>query len=497
MKMKDTFAAAILTAVLCISGNLLAYSGGNGTVIRPYQIANVDDFLQLSTTPTDWNLSFILTANIKLSSLTFTQSPIAPDTDNAASGFQGTKFTGVFDGNGCVLGSLTINAPAKDHIGLFGCTNNATIRNLRVGNVDITGQNWVGGLVGLVSDNTGSLAACGVTGSVSGVNYVGGLVGFNSACPFTTCYATSSVTGAGSYVGGLIGENFSGSMTDCYATGSVSVAGYDAGGLVGLNRGLLTSCYATGLVSGSFYVGGLVGYNDAAAITNCHATGTIEGTGDTVGGLVGCNDQGSIIRCYAAGSVSGINDVGGLTGMNESGMLTGCYAAGSVSGAVNVGGLTGENYSDSTVTFCYATGSVSGTSYVGGLVGENYTSGSVTACYAAGPVSGTTSNVGGLTGGNYSSSHAACFWDTQTSGQIVGVGYGDTEGAFGKTTAEMKTLSTFTAEGWDFINVWAIGEHQTYPYLQTRPSADLNYDGAVNLLDFALFAEHWLQGAGA
>ena len=60
--------------------------------------------------------------------------------------------------------------------------------------------------------------------------------------------------------------------------------------------------------------------------------------------------------------------------------------------------------------------------------------------------------------------------------------------------AQMKTLATFTLAGWDFVSTWGIFEHQAYPYLRTQPSADLNSDGVVNFVDFAIFADQWLQG---
>ena len=34
--------------------------------------------------------------------------------------------------------------------------------------------------------------------------------------------------------------------------------------------------------------------------------------------------------------------------------------------------------------------------------------------------------------------------------------------------AQMKTLSTFTSAGWDFVNVWGINSGHTYPYLLTK-----------------------------
>ena len=58
----------------------------------------------------------------------------------------------------------------------------------------------------------------------------------------------------------------------------------------------------------------------------------------------------------------------------------------------------------------------------------------------------------------------------------------------------MQTKSTFTDAGWDFEEIWDIGEKQTYPYLRQYLSADLNHDGRVNMADFAILAGHWLDG---
>ena len=354
---KAVASAVILTAVLCISSNLWAYSGGTGDPNTPYQIANVADFQQLTIDDPNWNMSFILTADIDLTGLTFTQAPIAPDTSTSP-GFQGTLFTGIFDGNDHVISNLTINQPTKDCIGLFGSVGSGgQIRNLGVEDPNITGYG---------------------------------------------------------FVGGLVGANWSGALTDCYATGTVS-GDWDVGGLMGYNGGSLTSCYATGEVSGTAYVGGLVGWNWSyyATITSCYATGSVTGTGDRVGGLVGWNLGGMLI------------------------------------------------------TSCYATGSVSGGDHVGGLVGWN---------------EGTLTD---------------CFWDTQTClPATVGVGYGyDTStGVTGKTTAEMKTLSTFTDAGWDFASVWAMPLGQYYPVLFLRQMGDLNSDARVDMFDFAIFAANWLEG---
>jgi phage recombination protein Bet len=57
--------------------------------------------------------------------------------------------------------------------------------------------------------------------------------------------------------------------------------------------------------------------------------------------------------------------------------------------------------------------------------------------------------------------------------------------------AEMMEEATFT--GWDFVEVWGIGENQTYPYLRKYVAGDLNHDGIVDWRDFAIFALHWLE----
>jgi len=66
------------------------------------------------------------------------------------------------------------------------------------------------------------------------------------------------------------------------------------------------------------------------------------------------------------------------------------------------------------------------------------------------------------------------FWDTQTSLQSTTAGT-----ATGKTTTEMKTLTTFTLANWDFkglgsLGIWNIGNNRNngYPYLDWQYPGD-------------------------
>jgi hypothetical protein len=229
-------------------------------------------------------------------------------------------------------------------------------------------------------------------------------------------------------------------------------------------------------------VGALAGWNDGT-ITNCYSSASVLGN-ESVGGVVGNNGYcGTIANCYSNGSASGKWFIGGLVGAN-SGEISLCYSSDIVSGEYGVGGLAGGNEVTETITDCYSSGSVSGYVYVGGLVGLN--NGTITRCYSSGSVSGND-NVGGLAGLGDPNLVTASFWDKDTSGQTTSAG------GVGKTTAEMKTKSTFTEAGWDFVEIWGIGENQTYSYLRTEPAGDLNHDKKVDFTDLAILALHWLE----
>jgi hypothetical protein len=462
---------------------------GSGTQEDPWRIESLADFDEFAADPNYWSGFTRLETDVNLAGRTYTTAVIAPDVNNSNYDFDGTAFTGVFDGNGHKMMNLTIDdgGTGIDYLGLFGCIEEGEVRNLRLEGGSVTGGWAVGGLVG---QNGGIVSNCYSTGSVSGDNSVGGLVGGNYGS-VSNCYSTGSVSGDNS-VGGLVGHNYFGSFSNCYSTGSVS-GGYHVGGLVGGNwHGSVSNCYSTGSVSGTEWsVGGLVGYNDGS-VSDCYSTGDVSSQHD-VGGLVGGNN-GSISNCYSTGSVSGEGGVGGLVGENRRD-ISNCYSTGDVSGYGDVGGLAGFTI-EGNISNCYSTGSVSGQEDVGGLVGRNYVS-NISICYSSGDVHGDR-NVGGLVGENEEGSVSNCFWDTDTQRHGVTNSFGYNDGivinVVGLPTDEMKTKSTFTSAGWDFIEIWGIGEGQTYPYLRFAPAGDFNYDKKVDLFDFAIFADHWLEG---
>ena len=204
-------------------------------------------------------------------------------------------------------------------------------------------------------------------------------------------------------------------------------------------------------ISGGDYVGGLVGAIEDGTITSSYATGSVTGN-NGVGGLVGSMGYGTITSSYATGSVTGNKYVGDLVGYLLGGSITSSYAMGSVTGDSNVGGLVGGLALGGSIVSSYATGSITGDSNVGGLVGINQ-SGTITSSYATGKVTGNT-YVGGFTGGNYSTVSSGYF-NTQTTGQTVGVANGDSSGVTGVSTAELNELiANGTLPQYDYENTY-------------------------------------------
>ncbi len=210
-------------------------------------------------------------------------------------GTPASPFTGSFDGRGHAIHGLFIHRPGEDHVGLFGCARNATLRKLAVVAARIEG----GGNVGLL---------VGSSEAVQG----------GRTCIFQA-YATGQVRGSGDNVGGLVGHHQAhagtAAIVQSHASGTVTSTGSNVGGLVGHNeawRGTarIANAYATGQVAGRDYAGGLVGYNDAleglALISYAYATGAVAATGAIVGGLVGMNSTGQVEHSFYA-----LTDAGG------------------------------------------------------------------------------------------------------------------------------------------------------------------------------------------
>jgi hypothetical protein len=187
-------------------------------------------------------------------------------------------------------------------------------------------------------------------------------------------------------------------------------------------------------VSATAYVGGLVGVSKGT-VTNSYSTGSVVGE-SWAGGLVGQN-EGTVSNSYSTSHVTSDSGAGGLIAGNA-GTVSNSYSTGNVTGRSGAGGLIAAN--SGTVGNSYSTSSVTGDEYLGGLLGYS---------------EGTASN---------------SFWDIETSGQSASAG------GTGKTTAQMKDITTFTGAAWnigtvanagerDSFYIWNIVNGMTYPFL--------------------------------
>ena len=308
MKFKILFSmTAILFAFLVLSGPAFAAN---------YNIDSVAGFMDIAN---DLTGNYSLDADIDLSSVaSFT--PIGDSTN---------PFKGNIIGNGYSISNLTYDGTGTAGVGLFGYAENATFDNFFVRNFDITGQKYVGTLVGSAV-NTSFLNIHVFDSTVTAIEEdtdygkAGGIVGIldetNTNAPFASqmrhCSADNVAVSAHVDGGGLIGciglyDNRAVSKTtqvsQCYFNGTVTVSHHSAGGIVGSNfGGHIEKCYAIGSVicTGSsdladqfglgLAAGGIIGNMFSGTIDQCFFSGYIdinEGAPDTSGtakGYLGC-----------------------------------------------------------------------------------------------------------------------------------------------------------------------------------------------------------------
>ncbi|AQT67397.1 GLUG domain protein [Anaerohalosphaera lusitana] len=350
----------VVAAVFTISANAFAALPGSGTEADPWRIESRADFDEFAADSSYWAGHTRLDTDIDLAGTVYDRAVIAPDTDRSVADFQGTPFTGFFDGHSYKL--INLRFSYSYNWGLFGLIGSSgTVRNLHLENVDGTGYSRAGGLCSI---NEGAIKSCYVSGRIEGSNQVGGICGINR---------------------GTILE----SSAQCTVRGRLSEAG------------------------------GICGKNDGGTIKACYALGDVEG-GEKVGGLCGGNYYGStngiIVDSYASGDVVGESNVGGLCGANGD-YIKNCFASGNVKGLLKVGGLCGLNAG--SITGSYATGKVETDEIAGGLCGVN--NGNLRACYSTGTVTGTV-DIGGLCGQHNGYPISDCFWDVETSGITTSAG---------------------------------------------------------------------------
>lgn len=497
--------------VLLLSLPAMPYSGGSGTSVDPYQIADVNDWQQLMNTSADWSKAFILTRDVDLANVM--PRPIGDDT---------IAFTGTVLGNHHSIRNLNVTG---DYAGLFGRTSSATIRDIAIADANIsTSSPTCGSLVG--TQYYGLLKNCSLEGQLTCSfstpattwAYVGALVGYQYYGTITNCRTAGKATldcsaspGINAYVGGLAGYQQNATITDCTSLVSVS------------SSATSLTANATGSA------GGLAGYQLSSTTTHCRSNGSVMSSALSpagspsayAGGLVGTQFSSSVadscsaatVTCDAECSVYSLCEayVGGLVGYQSSGTITGCCSSGSADCSASSfsttyavsGGLVGYQGSSGTIVDCYSMASASSFSashltsygYAGGLLGRQIGPASIRRCYSTGMPwiwTARAKYIGGLLGAG--TQVTASFWDQVTSLQLQG----NSDGTLPGVGADLKTQSTYTDVGWDFTRTWAICQGTNYPRLRWQiPVGDWVCPDGVNIEDMAYFSQRWLASCSS
>ncbi len=400
--------------LLCLSNFSLAYdwstNSGAGDPNDPYQISSPEQLLSIGADANLLDKHYILTSDIVFDPVNnpehvFSDAVIGPGSS--------LGFSGSFEGDGKAIFNLKIAATNEedDYIGLFGQL-------------------------------------------VDGAE-VDGLMLINC-----------QVSGTGSFIGALCGWNDAGTIIRCSSNGEVSGDGLYSryiGGLCGFNDGLVQHCSNICDVAGDHYVGGICGYNGAGEIKDSHNAGDISGTFCS-GGVCGVNES-SVIRCANEGALVGsdfTDMTGGICGLNN-GTLNDCLNLDSVTGRNIAGGMCGMN---------------------DGIIEKSCSAAAISTLWAG----------GGLCGyGEYGEIYNS-LWDSDIGGLE------SSGGGYGVPTESMADYFLYQVIGWDMVDETINGKLESwyisgigYPLLYWMTvDGDMDYDETVTLADVSLLVNQWL-----
>jgi len=249
---------------------------GEGTEVNPYKIYTVENLKSLNTDFLGAEYAgnhFKLMNDLDLSNEA-NWVPIGSDATNS--------FRGIFDGDGKTISNLKTTDTYANR-GLFGYVSGATIKKLKLTNVNISSGDNSGGLIGAVA-GTSIIEDCSLGGVIVATgDYIGGLVGQVVASSQLTIQKSMtnidiSVTGTKNSFGGLIGHIIN-------TVGSVTIE----------------ESYSIAKIRGNTIMGGLIGTANKTTITNSYSIVDIVSTGNTIGGLIG--SMGTVVNltnCYSA-----------------------------------------------------------------------------------------------------------------------------------------------------------------------------------------------------
>lgn len=236
-------------------------------------ISTVEEFHTMATVQDAAPKAYALTADLDFTGYNWTLS----DENNY-------YFAGYLEGNGHTISNLNITANSLPgifsnikggivkNLNIENCSatqatkaqtkgvgilaayaNGSTIENVHVKNVNVTGYEGVGGLIGTINSGVNNISLCSVTNDAQSVilcenRYVGGLIGGilddkgASVTTITNVMVSANVTCTGTICGGIVGrfknEKMGGSLTITNGVyyGSVNSTKYSGGAIGSLDK---------------------------------------------------------------------------------------------------------------------------------------------------------------------------------------------------------------------------------------------------------------------
>ena len=361
---------------VAMNGEQKLFANGTGTVEDPYILSSVEELKKFANSVNKTGITY-QDQYIKIADgVTFDL------TDGIQIGSSSKRFMGTFEGNGATVTGLTNS--------LFGGIQNATIKNLKLVDVNITGEERGALLSGNTKWNTKCFVGTNtidnieVSGTISGEYYVGGIIGGRATMEdsdvitIKNCVnrATITATGAGK-CGGIVG--FMNSTVNQQAKGTWKIENctnygnitskYWAGGITGGTGGkssTVSSCINEGQVQGADVTGGIIGTaNSGTTVASCINNGDITDAAKCAGGIIGSSSSGgnTVSKSANTGNVTGVTNAGGIIGGTSAAGdgIDNCYNGGDITATGDravAAGIFGYNNPSSPIKACINDGKI-------------------------------------------------------------------------------------------------------------------------------------------
>ncbi len=333
-------------------------------------------------------------------------------------------FSGFFDGNNFTIENLYLQELVEDtlNMGLFGCTNGATISNIIINNAFFN-----------FNQDLKYIPSRGV------------LVGDCSYSQIVNCHIKAIMNCYS--CAGIVGEMSYSSVSYCSFNGKIEGNGNGIAGIAVMVRNSnVNNCISRAIIKGNKHVGGIAALSNYSNIFNNIFMGECEVSYTYSGGIIGSSFRDTIENNFAITSQIDY-------GVSEIEILS-------------IAGLIGY-LSNSNINNCYITGgNISSLGFSGGIVGYG-DSINIENCYAATYMSDQGEYTGSIAGVLAFSSLRTTFMDNNI-GAFDGVGYNYMENGevIGFFTEEMTSSNSFGLQ--DSVGIYPakwIYEEGLYPQL--------------------------------